>query len=111
MAKLALGVLQRLDEFNERKGTNLKMRVGLHCGPVVAGVIGTSKFIYDLWGESINMASRMESTGAPNEIQISQAFYDALEGEYATVLRGEIEVKGAGKMQTYLLQRPVEAVA
>ena len=111
MAKLALGVLQRLDEFNERKGTNLKMRVGLHCGPVVAGVIGTSKFIYDLWGESVNMASRMESTGVPNEIQISQAFYDALEGEYATVLRGEIEVKGAGKMQTYLLQRPVEAVA
>ena len=57
------------------------------------------------------MASRMESTGVPNEIQISQAFYDALEGDYATVLRGEIEVKGAGKMQTYLLQRPVEAVA
>tara|TARA_B100000768_G_scaffold95682_1_gene89316 strand:+ start:409 stop:2547 length:2139 start_codon:yes stop_codon:yes gene_type:complete len=110
MASLALGVLQRLDDFNQRKGTNLKMRVGLHCGPVVAGVIGTSKFIYDLWGETVNMASRMESTGLPNEIQISQAFYDALEGAYETVLRGEIEVKGAGKMKTYLLQHPVDDV-
>ena len=80
MVALALRVLQCLDDFNARKGTYLRMRVGLQCGPVVAGVIVTSKFIYDLWGESINMASRMETTGVPNEIQISQAFYDALDG-------------------------------
>ena len=66
------------------------MRIGIHCGAVVAGVIGTSKFTYDLWGETVNMASRMESTGVPNQIQISQAFYEALNGEYTTTYRGEI---------------------
>ena len=71
------------------------MRVGLHFGPVVAGVISTSKFIYDLWCESVNMANCMESTDVPSEIQRSQAFYDALDGIYDAVLRGETDVKSA----------------
>ncbi len=103
MALLAGRILICLEEFNARNGTQLRMRVGLHCGPVVAGVIGTSKFIYDLWGETINMASRMESTGVPDEIQISEAFYDALDGSYEVTPRGEIEVKGVGTVSTYLL--------
>ena len=61
MAKLALGILVKLEDFNRRNGTELKIRVGPHCRPVVAGVIGTSKFIYDLWGESVNIASRQSS--------------------------------------------------
>ena len=103
MALLAGRILICLEEFNARNGTQLRMRVGLHCGPVVAGVIGTSKFIYDLWGETINMASRMESTGLPDEIQISEAFYEALDGSYEVTPRGEIEVKGVGTVSTYLL--------
>lgn len=104
MAELSFGILDCLEDFNRRNNTELRMRIGIHCGAVVAGVIGTSKFTYDLWGETVNMASRMESTGVPNQIQISQAFYEALNGEYTTTYRGEIEVKGAGMVNTYLLE-------
>ena len=104
MAELSFGILQCLEDFNRRNQTELRMRIGIHCGPVVAGVIGTSKFTYDLWGETVNMASRMESTGLPNHIQVSQAFHEALEGEYQTTYRGEIEVRGAGMVNTYLLE-------
>jgi guanylate cyclase len=103
MALLAGRILICLEEFNARNGTQLRMRVGLHCGPVVAGVIDTSKLIYDLWGETINMASRMESTGLPDEIQISEGFYEALDGSYDVTPHGEIEVKGVGMVSTYLL--------
>ena len=78
---------------------------------IVAGVIGTSKFIYDLWGESVNMASRMESTGIPNQIQISENFYEAIKDQYKTELRGEITVKGASQVKTYMLQEAAEAKA
>lgn len=106
MGQLAFGIIDCLEDFNRRNKTLLRMRTGIHCGAVVAGVIGTSKFTYDLWGETVNMASRMESTGIPNKIQISQAFYEALDGEYEMTYRGEIEVKGAGIVNTYILDGP-----
>lgn len=82
----------------------LTMRIGINTGPVGAGVIGTSKFAYDLWGDTVNMASRMESHGIPGQIQVTTATYELLKDKYCFQDRGTIDVKGKGEMTTYLLQ-------
>jgi class 3 adenylate cyclase len=80
------------------------MRIGLNSGQVVAGVIGKSKFIYDLWGDTVNLASRMESTGVPGEIQITRNVYERLKGSFDMENRGVIQVKGKGEIETWLLR-------
>ena len=80
------------------------MRTGIHTGPAVAGVIGNKKFIYDVWGDTVNTASRMESHGIGGEIQVSEVTYEKLKDVYVFQKRGNIEVKGKGTMMTYLLQ-------
>jgi len=92
--------LQRLSEVT---GIDLKVRIGLDTGPVVAGVIGTKKFIYDLWGDTVNTASRMESQGMAGRIQVTQRLYERLQGKYQFERRGPIQVKGKGEMMTYLV--------
>jgi adenylate cyclase len=82
---------------------SLEIRLGLHTGPVVAGVIGKRKFSYDIWGDTVNTASRMESTGIPGEIQVTTAVRDRLKNEFVIEPRGTITVKGKGQMQTWLL--------
>jgi class 3 adenylate cyclase len=84
-------------------GIPFSIRVGINTGPVVAGVIGSTKFIYDLWGDTVNMASRLESTGIPGLIQVSRSVYDQLREEYNFESRGPIEVKGKGLIETWLL--------
>ncbi len=84
----------------------LAVRIGIDTGPLVAGVIGRSKFIYDLWGDTVNTASRMESSGLPNEIQVTERARAALEPHFLLRSRGTIEVKGKGPMSTYLLEGP-----
>jgi class 3 adenylate cyclase len=79
------------------------MRIGLNAGPVVAGVIGTSKFIYDLWGDTVNIASRMESTGVPGEVQVTRSVYERLKDTFQLQGRGVIQVKGKGEIETWLL--------
>ncbi len=91
-------------EINQKYNfPELKMRIGINTGSVVAGVIGKKKFIYDLWGDTVNMASRMESQGEPGKIQITESTYQELNPNYLLEERGLIDVKGKGKMLTYWL--------
>lgn len=105
LAELALGMLDAIDALNVERGTSLALRVGLHSGPVVAGVIGTTRFTYDLWGDTVNTAARMESHGAPGRVHLSRATAELLAGAFRIVPRGEIRVKGKGVMGTSWLLR------
>jgi adenylate cyclase len=104
IAEMALDMQTAIHNFNQKHQTNLNMRIGINTGPVVAGVIGTKKFIYDLWGDAVNTASRMESHGIIGDIQMTDSTYQRLKGEYLLQKRGMIQVKGKGEMNTYLLK-------
>ena len=103
IAGMALDMLQALEAFNADRGGRLRMRIGLNSGPVVAGIIGRQKFSYDLWGATVNLASRMQSSGVPGCIQVSSATAELLQGKFQLTPRGSIAVKGMGEVTTYLL--------
>lgn len=103
MARMALRMMEETREHGKEKGLSLQMRIGLNSGPVVAGVIGTSKFIYDLWGDTVNLASRMESTGVPGEIQVTRSVYERLKDSFQLEGRGMVQVKGKGEIEAWLL--------
>jgi len=103
IACMALDMVDKVEELRLLTGRPLQIRVGIHTGPVIAGVIGTQKFIYDLWGDTVNVASRMESHSAVGKIQVTEATYALLKDRFDLVDRGAIEVKGKGQMQTYWL--------
>lgn len=103
IAEMGLDMLRAIAQFNAKHGTNLNLCVGINTGPVVAGVIGTKKFSYDLWGDTVNLASRMESHGLPGRIQVTETSYQRLQNLYSFEERGLIAIKGKGLMKTYLM--------
>ena len=105
-AEMALAMQRRVQLFSKQFGETLRLRIGIHTGPVVAGVIGKKKFIYDVWGDTVNTASRMESHAPPGAIQVTAASYRQLSQHYRFEARGEIPIKGKGTMKTWLLLGP-----
>ena len=110
VAEMALDMQQEIARFNDQNNTNLNIRIGINTGSVIAGVIGQKKFIYDLWGDAVNTASRMESHGIVGMIQVTESTYDLLQNNYHFKKRGLIAVKGKGEMTTYLLVGRVEGM-
>ncbi len=110
VANMGLAMVAFCDEFLAACGISVRLRVGIHVGPVVGGVIGRRRFIFDVWGDTVNIASRMESTSEPGKVQVSEAAMNKIATEHMIEPRGEVEVKGMGLMQTYWLKdrRPPE---
>lgn len=102
-ARAALEMIELVKQQSKKQGISLGLRVGLHSGPIVAGVIGTHKFSYDLWGDTVNTASRMESASENLRVNVSQATHDRLKEAFDFEPRGEIEMKGKGAMACYFL--------
>jgi adenylate cyclase len=106
LCSLALEMVQAIENYNTAHGTRLAMRIGMHVGPAVGGVIGVKRFLYDVWGDTVNVASRMEATGEPGAIQVTTQVYEQAGESFRFQARGALEVKGRGQMHTYWLLGP-----
>jgi adenylate cyclase len=103
LAGLALEMARHIAGYRPRQAVEIALRMGISSGPAVAGVIGRAKFQYDVWGDTVNTASRMESHGVPGRIQLSRPAYELLKDDFLVERRGIIEVKGKGPMETWFL--------
>lgn len=103
MCDLALDMQETISKLSSETGTDLEVRIGIHTGPVVAGIIGASRFSYDIWGETVNLASRLESSGEPGRIQVSDRVASSAGDGYTFVPAGIVELRGVGKVEAYWL--------
>jgi class 3 adenylate cyclase len=103
LGRFALEASSALTGFNDRNGEQMEFRIGLNSGPLVAGVIGREKYSYDLWGDTVNTAAHMESHGTPGQIQCTRAFQELAIDYFEFERRGQVEIKGKGKMETFFL--------
>jgi class 3 adenylate cyclase len=106
LCELALQMQDAMAAYNRTNGTALAMRIGIHAGPAVAGVIGVKRFLYDVWGDTVNVASRMEAAGQPGSIHVTQAVAQQASGEFEFESRGLIEIRGRGTVPGYWLRGP-----
>lgn len=104
MVRMAIRMVHITREHAMEHNASIKLRVGVNSGPVVAGVIGKSKYIYDLWGDTVNLASRMESGGIPDSVQVTRPVYEKLKDQFTFEARGGIEVKGKGMVEAWVLR-------
>ncbi len=108
IGRLAIDLLDTIHRQPPLGAARLTLRAGIHCGPAIAGVIGDRRFTYDVWGDAVNVASRMESQGIPDRIQVSDSFVAATKADFIFEARGELNVKGIGAMQTHLIERQIK---
>ncbi|HWA27024.1 MAG TPA: adenylate/guanylate cyclase domain-containing protein [Lacunisphaera sp.] len=111
VADMGLAMLAAVTDLNRERGISLQLRIGINSGPVVAGVIGRKKFAYDLWGATVNLASRMQSSGLPNRVHLPATTCEPLRGKYQFTERGLVACKGMGKIQTCFLNGRIAAAA
>lgn len=109
MAELALAMVEEVQTFEEETGYELHCRVGLHAGTVVAGVIGSQKFTYDLWGKSVNIASRMESYAPTDRVQCSSEFHELIRNHFECSQREKMEIRGVGNVSTFIIEQAIES--
>jgi class 3 adenylate cyclase len=106
IATMSLAMLENIRQIHRGHHGEIRLRIGLHVGSAVAGVIGVRKFVYDVWGDTVNTASRLESHGVPNRIQVSPAVVERLQNRFEFEFRGTVDLKGRGAMDTFFLLRP-----
>jgi adenylate cyclase len=111
IARLALQMCSYMADFPSYNGRRLEIRIGIHSGPIVAGVIGRKKFAFELFGDTVNTANRMQSHGAPGKIQITHATYELLKDEFVCEPRGKVMIKGKGEMETWFLVGVKQGIA
>jgi len=103
VADIALGMLEAVKEVKAEDGGHFSLRIGIDCGPIVAGVIGRQKFAYDLWGDTVNVSSRLEASSRPGHIHVSRRFQNIVKDEFEFVSRGKVALKGKGEMESFFL--------